>query len=197
MLATDYTIMNDSKLRLENTRSATCMNQYIDGINQFELNPKQEGVTSFTSRCERYLELPGCGTRPFSVNFNASTTGLIISGISSASHILNNKGARRLISLAFDSVQIDRITYQQIDSEIIKPIGLQNDGIFIFSPYLADGIYESGTTQYTLWRTSQGFTGNKPILDSSVPHAKFMTLTLSEDKKDLILTLTLPDELTV
>lgn len=104
------------------------------------------------------------------------------------------------MSFIFDTLHVDSITWtteitDNCDTIVSKKI--QNNGAFIFYPYLADGVYPLGTTKYTLWKTSQGFTGNKPILDLAVPFAKFMTLTLSEDKKDLILTLTLPNELTV
>lgn len=201
--------LRDGKIRFNSTSEISLMSCYshqpdytFSGLSTLSFDPASKSSTaSDTIRYKSYrLNLPANRISPYWYN---APDGLVIKGRSSVSYLLNNKAASQLISFVIDSIMVGHIEYiaeisDNAESSInIVSAGTHNDGVFIFSPYLKDGVYARGTTQYPLWRTSQGIIGNKPILDLSVPHAKFMALTLSEDKKDLILTLTLTDELTV
>jgi hypothetical protein len=120
--------------------------------------------------------------------------GLTNSSFFHVRYLIDNNGDKKILTLSIDNIAVnafDRFS-RSTDSK-----SMENTGVFNVSPYLKDGTYSAGTTEYILWRTAEGITGNKPILDRSVPYAEFLALTLSEDKKDLVLTLTLAEELTV
>ena len=116
------------------------------------------------------------------------------SGFFHARYLIDNNGDKKILTLSSDNIAINELDpfSRSTDSK-----NMENTGVFNVSPYLMDGTYSAGITGYILWRTTEGITGNKPILDRSVPYAEFLALTLSEDKKDLVLTLTLAEELTV
>ncbi|MES2607797.1 MAG: hypothetical protein V4544_03605 [Pseudomonadota bacterium] len=107
---------------------------------------------------------------------------------------INGKGEKKFIHTTFNKLTIYSI-YSLSNAIDFKKI--INNSVLKISPYLLDGTYPAGIIKYILLKTKEGITGNKPILDRSVPYAEFMKLTLSEDRRDLILTLNLAEELTV